>query len=172
MKLVGILAALLLTVGAAVALGGSSSSPHAASAPVALGTVRLVSVDGCDDLLAWFRTVAEQTDAQFLGGGYGGGIMFAEGDKAAAPSAATAGGSAARDSATLQSAHSDTNVQEHGVDEPDTVKTNGSIIVNAGPDVLEIVDVTGDAPKLASTMPLEQGGTELLLAGSRVLTLT
>lgn len=171
MKLVGILAALLLTIGAAVALGGSSGDHPA---PVAIGDVRLVSVDGCDDLLAWYRTVAEQSDAAALTGyGYaaGGDVGFGvAGGKAVAPTTSAAG--AARDSAEEAPTHSDTNVQERGVDEPDTVKTNGRIVVNAGADTLEIVDVTGDAPKLLSTMPLDQGGTELLLSGDRVLTLT
>ena len=181
MKLLGVLAALLLTVGAAVALGSAGDDDHPA-APVALGHVRLISVESCDELLDWYRTVAAQTDAQFLGG-YGTDVMYATEDKAAttsgAPlaSGAATGGAAADQAAngTRESANdsfSGTNVQERDVDEPDTVKTNGKILINASYDKLEIVDVTGDQPKLVSTVPVEQGGTEILLSGDRVLALT
>jgi hypothetical protein len=187
MKLVGVLAVLLLTIGAAVALTGSSDD--GTPSPVAIGDIRLVSVDGCDDLLEWYRTVAAQIDAGALSsyayGGYatGGAVGMADssgGRAAAAPGAAvpevatTMQSSAADDGATSASGRdfSGTNVQERGVDEPDNVKTNGTLIITAGPDTLEIVDVTGDAPTLVSTTPLEQGGTELLLSGDRVLALT
>ncbi|MEN3273608.1 MAG: hypothetical protein V7636_2369 [Actinomycetota bacterium] len=187
MKLAGVLAALLLTIGAAVALTGADDSNGGDSPPVALGAVRLVSVDSCDDLLAWYRKVAESTDVGYLSGvayGAGGDMRVMTGGTAgslAVPEAATAGGAAtARDSAAStanetasdKDAFSGTNVQEKGVDEPDTVKTNGKLLVSAGPDALSIVDVSGDAPKLVSTMPLEQGGTELLLSGDHVVTLT
>jgi hypothetical protein len=184
MKLAGILAALLLTIGAAVALTGSGDS-DGGRPPIALGAVRLVSVDSCDELLAWFQHEAASTDVGYLSGiAYGGGdvrVMAGGVTGAPVPEAAATAGGAARDSASTTTADqrasddgafSGTNVQEKGVDEPDSVKTNGKLILNAGPDKLEIVDVTGDAPKLVSTMPLEQGGTELLLSGDHVVTLS
>ena len=171
MKLLGLLAAMLLVVGAAVALGGSDDDDGGgrAAGPVALGDVRLVSVESCDDLVEWFRETAEASDFGVAVPMDGGGeVLMAQEDSAAsgAPSArATTATTAAADFST-------TNVQERDVDEPDTVKTDGEVLVVARPDGVQVVDVRGDAPALLSDVPLEQGGSELLLSGDRVLALT
>lgn len=167
----GILAAVFLVAGLAVSLG--DGSPPTRGRPVALGDVRLVSVSSCDELLDWYRTVATDTDAGMLGGGYGGDVMFATGGPVAArESSATTGAAAPAADQASGAGYSTTNVQERGVDEPDTVKTNGEIIVTASYDKFEIIDVGGDGPRLVATLPLEQGGTEILLSGDRVLALT
>ena len=44
-----------------------------------------------------------------------------------------------------------TNVQETGVDEPDVVKTDGSILVRIEDGDLATYDVAGDRPELLST---------------------
>src|SRR3954463_3423671 len=114
MKLVGILAGVLLPVGGAGALGGSNG--HDGAAPVAIGNFRLVSVDSCDDLLEWFRTTAQQTDVNALGGD--GGALAIPDVASGGAVATSAVPSMARDSAEQAagpSVHSDTNVQERGV---------------------------------------------------------
>ena len=65
-----------------------------------------------------------------------------------------------------------TNVQEAGVDEPDVVKTNGSILVRIQDDRLTTYDVSGPAPErlAAITVPnLAEG--EILLVDDRVVVL-
>lgn len=63
-----------------------------------------------------------------------------------------------------------TNVQESGVDEPDVVKTDGELLVRVRDDVLELHDVTGEAPALVGELELEEvRGAEILLAGDRVV---
>jgi uncharacterized secreted protein with C-terminal beta-propeller domain len=68
--------------------------------------------------------------------------------------------------------YSDTNVQEAGVDEPDLVETDGRTIFSLAAGRLEIVDVTGAAPRPLDGLDL--GGiaaSGLLLAGDRLLVL-
>ena len=66
--------------------------------------------------------------------------------------------------------HSETNVQEKGVDEPDTVKTDGKRILGVAGGRLVEVDVTGDAPRNAGSIALPGGGAgQILLSGDHVL---
>jgi hypothetical protein len=179
MKLFGIFAALLLVVGAAVALGGDDTrSPG--GGPVALGDVRLVSVESCEELVEWFQTTAAETDALAFGGyGMGGDVMMARESMAVAEdSAASVGGGeavpaapATTVAASQDESFSGTNVQERDVDEPDTVKTNGDVLVIAASDGLRIVDIGDGEPTLLSTVPFETGGGEIILSGDRVLSL-
>jgi uncharacterized secreted protein with C-terminal beta-propeller domain len=65
---------------------------------------------------------------------------------------------------------SGTNIQELGVDEPDIIKTDGERIVVTSGNVLYIIDVTGDEPRLAGQTTIEAGwASDLFLAGDRVL---
>jgi len=91
---------------------------------------------------------------------------------AAAPSAAPGAqqkiGGGASDSAQ---AFSSTNVQEAGVDEPDSVKTDGKLLVTTLDGRLRVMDVAG-APRLVGTLELPDGGGNLLLVGDRALILS
>ena len=179
-KLVGFLAVLFLVAGVAIALGDGDDDA-VGRRPVALGDVRLIAIDDCDELLDWYRTVASETPAGALGG-YGGVMYAAEGDMAVARDSVASG--AATAGPTAETAQDDsggvgggdgfstTNVQERGVDEPDTVKTDGDVLVHARPTGIEIVDVGDDEPRLLATVPLEGGATEIILSGDRVLALT
>ena len=66
-----------------------------------------------------------------------------------------------------------TNVQEAGVDEPDVVKSDGSILVRIDDHVLTTYDVSGAEPRRLGSVdvPREIADPELLLAGSRVVVL-
>jgi hypothetical protein len=74
-----------------------------------------------------------------------------------------------------------TNVQESGVDEPDLVKTNGSVLVRMDGDELTTYDVTGTAPLRLGSVDLpatgeagyDGGGNapELLLVGDTAVVL-
>ena len=64
---------------------------------------------------------------------------------------------------------SQTNVQEAGVDEPDIVKSDGERIFVAAGSTLHAVEVVGDRPSLAGSLPLPTFDNQLLLQGDRVL---
>ena len=67
---------------------------------------------------------------------------------------------------------SQTNVQEAGVDEPDTVKTDGRTIFALANGMLHAVDARSPAPKLLDTLELEQGwGTTMFLRDGKALLL-
>jgi uncharacterized secreted protein with C-terminal beta-propeller domain len=68
--------------------------------------------------------------------------------------------------------YSGTNVQEEGVDEPDFVKTDGKRLYVMAGGVLNVLDVTGDDPKLLGSLQLKGFGHQLLVSGDRVLALT
>jgi uncharacterized secreted protein with C-terminal beta-propeller domain len=84
----------------------------------------------------------------------------------AAPAGAPAGLTRAAD-------HSATNVQEAGVDEPDTVKTDGSHIFAVAANKVYAVDTRGARPRLLGSLDLGQGfGHQLLLHEGRLLVLS
>jgi uncharacterized secreted protein with C-terminal beta-propeller domain len=67
---------------------------------------------------------------------------------------------------------SQTNVQEAGVDEPDTVKTDGRTIFALANGRLHAVDARSEAPALLGTLALDDGyGTTMLLHEGRALVL-
>ncbi|MFN2539697.1 MAG: beta-propeller domain-containing protein, partial [Mycobacteriales bacterium] len=72
-------------------------------------------------------------------------------------------------------AFSETNNQEAGVDEPDTVKTDGTImvLVRQSAPSLELLDVTGARPRHVGHLPvaLPGGGLSLLMTGDTVVVL-
>ena len=69
--------------------------------------------------------------------------------------------------------HSTTNVQEGGVDEPDTVKTDGRRLFVVAGGALHVIDARARPPRLLDTLKLPEGiGQELLLHGDRILVVT
>jgi len=67
---------------------------------------------------------------------------------------------------------SQTNVQETGVDEPDTVKTDGRTIFALANGALHAVNARSAAPELLGTLELAEGyGTTMLLRKNRMLVL-
>lgn len=65
-----------------------------------------------------------------------------------------------------------TNVQEAGVDEPDTVKTDGSVMVVVRDERLDVYDVTGSSTAKVSSLPLLRiDAPEVLLADDTVVAL-
>ena len=156
----------------------------------------LIAFDACDDLLGYVREVGGEqvgpygleaprmvvTDAMEMRA-----ADTAAGADGAAP-APMAAEQAAGDAAGLaaDAGFSTTNVQEEGVDEPDTAKTDGRLLVAVaqvapGPDAqdpyarvpaLQVLDVSGDEPRLMGSLPLEGWDQQLLLAGDRVLVIS
>ena len=63
---------------------------------------------------------------------------------------------------------STTNNQEQGVDEPDTVKTNGSTIFTVSGNKLYAVAVNGGKPQLAGSLALGSGGAGAQLSSTAI----
>ena len=138
--------------------------------------VGLVPADSCDQLLDWYvdhaleRVTAWGWDGGFYAVRRDGLLPMAGAEDSAASPASPASPKEVTSSAT------GTNVQEEGVDEPDVVKTDGSLLVRVDGDALTTYDVTGARPRLLSTYDLPGiedqsdyygygAGTELLLVG-------
>ncbi|HEY0542684.1 MAG TPA: beta-propeller domain-containing protein [Actinoallomurus sp.] len=149
----------------AVAVAGliiAGCGARGAAFPVRPGSsLRLVAYEGCGPLLDGLRrAVAAQV------GPYG-----LPGDPAMRP---LAGGRVPGDALTGPPAgtpHSDTNVQEPGVGEPDLVKTDGRRIVTVSRGRLLVVDAA--SRRRTGTLDLRAGAAwsagELLMSGDRVL---
>ena len=100
------------------------------------------------------------------GGGDDAAVTSGTAEAATAPDATTAlsTGDAVGNGAT------GTNLQEAGVDEPDLVKTDGSLLLAFTAGALHVVDVTGSTPdRLARLDVPQQWAGELLLLGDRAL---
>ena len=159
---------------------GPAAEPGARPAPVAdLGDVTLTAAlqpfDGCEELGDYYRRHALDLVGPFgLGGDVMAAGMFASGgeESAEGASADTAvAASAAPD--PVGSSVTGTNVQEAGVDEPDLLKTNGSLAVAVARGRLQVLDVSGGRPEWLTAHDLPQAWShELLLDGSRVLVLS
>ncbi len=104
----------------------------------------------------------------FFGGRFGRAMDGAEmADDADAPSGFSGTGPGSDDPG-----FSGTNLQEAGVDEPDRVKTDGSLLATVGGDHLHLLDVSDPTdPQLLSSTPLAGHGAELLLHGDRLVVL-
>lgn len=147
-------------------------------------TLRLASAlrpfDACDELLDHVRGQALAHIGPFgLPGGAGG---FREDVTTAMPLASGAVQRAVREGSPADAGGesapgtpgiSGTNVQEAGVDEPDTVKTDGRRIFAVARGRLQILEVADGRHRLAGSLALPTSGShELLLAGDRLLVLS
>lgn len=184
-------AALCLTAvgasfGAGVIVGGRESSAAdpsdsravAATSPLHVSAANtrlkgaLTSADSCDQLLDWYvERGVEQVGPYGWNGGGGGYFANASGaqdlaamPQSSAPTASDTGLQRATASAT------GTNVQEAGVDEPDTVKTDGKLLVRWDANRLTAYDVSGPTVELSGSVSVTRfQDASLLLVGDRVL---
>src|SRR6476619_1319616 len=99
---------------------------------------RLKAFPSCAGLLRYARGEARRTRG-------GVGVV----PLAQAPSVQTIATPRAEPAPQAAAPFSGTNVQEPGVDEPDTVKTDGRRIYAVADGALGIVDVSGAAPRVA-----------------------
>ncbi|HKP91314.1 MAG TPA: beta-propeller domain-containing protein, partial [Thermoleophilaceae bacterium] len=88
-----------------------------------------------------------------------------------APDPAAGGGDAVGAPASPEDSDSSgTNVQETGIDEPDIVKSQGSIVYALAAGGLQAIGTGGDGgPHLRDTLELSTWNNQLLVAGDRVL---
>ena len=147
-------AALALVV--TVALTGPAALP----APAAGAKPRLKAFDSCTGLVRYARRNAVRNADDLLGP-----RVLRPGDPTTmVPVAAPEAGED----------HSSTNVQESGVDEPDTVKTDGRRLFAVAGGKLHVVDARASAPRLLDSLalPANAFSHELLLRGDRLLVLS
>jgi hypothetical protein len=177
---------------AGVQVGDHSRLPHRddvrppsgqrlpAGEPLTAGDLSLVSAGDCDTLLDWY---VDNTRGQVTAWGWGGGALYG-GARGALESTGRMPDPVADDSAATSQSKSlneatssatGTNVQEAGVDEPDVVKANDTVLVRAVGDDLVVYDVTGKAPRRVGRLDLPGARgqqPELLLAGDRAVVLS
>ncbi len=132
----------------------------------------LEAFSACDDLLDYLHTEGAKLVGPY---GFGGGAVGFPVDAMARGAATSASPpTTVAEPSAADPDHSSTNVQEEGVDEPDLVKTDGQRLVTWGQGQLRVVDLTGDAPRLAASLPIDDedgSDAQLLLTRDRVLVL-
>lgn len=178
-------AAVVTVVGAFVAgtlvNGGSGNGPGTPSGPQALPSHVAFQADlqpatSCDDLLASYVDRALDLVGPW---GWGGGISELYGGDMA-PSADSGAmrdtlsnsmeRSAAPKAVRQTNSETGTNVQEAGIDEPDTAKTDGSILALVRDDTLVTYDVTGSSTRELSRIRLAGiEDAEIMLSGDTVV---
>jgi hypothetical protein len=127
----------------------------------------LLAVADCDELLAYFRAEAvEDYSAYGYGAMRGGGVSLGI-PEVANDATGVPGGEPQEPSEGTD--FSGTNVQERGVDEPDLVKTDGRALYTVRNGRLLVYGAADLALQL--DLPLPFSGTQLFLAGDRVLVL-
>ena len=133
---------------------------------------RLVPFQSCPALLSYAKAHAAPY-VTASGIGQVAPVAHAVAPGVATPNAIAAPSAAAASTPQEGIDYSGTNDQEAGVDEPDTVKTDGNTLYAIEGNSLAAVDISGKAPKLLDTMPLQAGSSaELLLSGTHLLVLS
>ncbi len=181
----GCVAAALVVGLVVVPAGSTHRSPATLAVPGPSPAARLagavVSFDDCAGYLSYVKQKAEAEVGAYglLSSppgfdGYGFGIAVPEKVAAGATNAASAAPASAATAQgsglVLPGTYSLTNDQVAGVDEPDTVKTNGGVVVTLSGGTLRVLD-TG--ARVIGTLQLTgDTGGGLLLAGDQVLVLS
>jgi hypothetical protein len=159
-------------VAALVTLDVPAGAPAAGAKYARLGHPR--AFGSCARLVGYARHYmavthgAPETPVQPLS--EGGPTVVAGAPTAGAPTA----GAAPPTASSGGSAYSTTNTQEPGVDEPDSLKTDGSTIFAISQSTLYAVGVTTGKPTLVGSLDLGSGtyGAQLLRSGDRLIVIT
>ena len=150
------------------------------STKVYLASTRLVAFNQCSAVSSYAKTQALKVVGPYgLPGDGGGRQLYATGGAVALDGQAASGASPAQDNAaqsapqakaeasTAAPAYSDTNVQEAGIDEPDSVKTDGKTIFQVANNKV-FATSTGDNPQLIGTLPID-GASEMLRVADKLI---
>jgi uncharacterized secreted protein with C-terminal beta-propeller domain len=175
-----LVAALTATIGCTAPDEDGSASPPRGSTAALPGDIVLAALTpfgACDDYLAHVQEHALELVTPY---GLGGGPWFAETvDEAVAETIDEAvaeaddGVRAPAGDPVAGVDFSGTNVQEVGVDEPDTVKTDGRFLYVVSAGVLHVLDVAASVPRQVATLDLADAwDAQLLLDGDRLLVTT
>ncbi len=175
----------VLGIGATAAVAATTLATGLVAPAPGPGTGRLApllgtpaaaaTLDGfadCEELRQWY---VDATLPHVTAWGLGGRVVLA------AEQALPTAGRVDRDSSTdtaVSSGPTGTNVQEAGVDEPDTAKTDGELVAHvtggwSDRHSVVLTDVSGDVPRVLSRLKLPRGlsDAELLLVGDRLVVL-
>ncbi|HWB22820.1 MAG TPA: beta-propeller domain-containing protein [Gaiellaceae bacterium] len=164
----------------ALAAFGAAAMGGTARAATAAKSSRLVSFSSCPALLTYAKAHATPYVGPY---GFGRPVTTSIGVAKSAtataaapysvPSLSTAASATDATTPVQGVDYSGTNVQEVGVDEPDSVKTDGKTLFAVEGNQLNAVDVSGPQPKLLDTLTLDNGWShELLLSGTHLLVLS
>ncbi|MEY2467738.1 MAG: hypothetical protein QOF21_436 [Actinomycetota bacterium] len=153
------------------------TAPAKPSSRVYLASTRLQSFNTCPTLGRYAQTKALSVVGPYgLPGNYGGRFSMLEDRATATAGAPNAGEGADKSSAApavspgAADAYSTTNVQEAGIDEPDSVKTNGKTIFTVVNNKVFATSV-GANPALVGSIEI-QNARELLLVGNRLIVIS
>jgi uncharacterized secreted protein with C-terminal beta-propeller domain len=165
-------AAAVLIAGVAVALprgGGDGTASDGEGTAFALAGA-LMPFNTCDTVLRYFKAQAPEYLIQRAGGATTSDFGGAAERTTAVPQQGRAADSSdtTAESASMTPAHSTTNVQEAGVDEPDIVKTDGNRIVAVAQSRVHLVGLDGGKMRLHKTLP-DAMVRNVFLSGERVL---
>ncbi|MFT4289485.1 beta-propeller domain-containing protein [Nocardioides sp.] len=157
--------------------GGSDAGVPAGDASPVAFTTGLTAAGSCEELRQSYvdRSLGHVTAWGWDVGG-SGSVPLASGSLdsgfAAVRPQAGAAGPAGPTTSRVTASDTGTNVQEAGVDEPDTVKTDGSLLVRVRRGDLVLYDVTGPEPAQLARLDLPRiTDPELLLDGDTVVAL-
>jgi uncharacterized secreted protein with C-terminal beta-propeller domain len=123
--------------------------------------------DSCGAVLQYFKDQAPEYLIERAGGEAKAETTSAD-TTAARPGRTTDSAGTGAESGGAAPAHSTTNVQEAGVDEPDIVKTDGNRIVAVAQGRVHLVAVDGGKMTLRETLP-DTNVRNVFLSGERVL---
>ena len=148
--------------------GGNGTPPGGDATAYALAGL-LKPFDTCDTVLQYFKDEAPEYLIERAGATYGDFGGAAERTTAVPQQGRAADSSAATpESGNTAPAHSTTNVQEAGVDEPDIVKTDGNRIVAVAQARVHLVGLDRGKMTLRNTLP-DTMVRNVFLSGERVL---
>ncbi len=167
----------IFLTGVAVGQLGSEGGPlpQPTQPPLTLANADLRAPEDCQDLLG---SLIDRSIDRVTAWGWNGPMVYAydgalpeldsSGGVGSAPQAAQAPQPADGRATEQTNSETGTNVQETGVDEPDTVKTNGRLLLRTDGSVVRVYDVTGDSPELVGDLALRDlDDPELLLSGDQ-----
>ncbi len=162
-------AAAVLIAGVAVALprGGSGGTPSGGEATAYALAGMLKPFNTCDTVLQYFKDQAPEYLIERARGATTTDAGGAAERTTAVPQQGRASDTTDQSGGTAP-AHSTTNVQEAGVDEPDIVKTDGNRIVAVAQSRVHLVGLDGGRMRLRKTLP-DTMVRNVFLSGERVL---
>ncbi|MGE0796572.1 MAG: beta-propeller domain-containing protein, partial [Acidimicrobiia bacterium] len=157
-------------LGSALVDLGDGGDGGGATDPTLIASSRLAGFESCDALLDHLKAAAAERVGPY---GLGGGVIAFEdfagagGDRRELAGSASDDDAAPPDGSSQTGDSSTTNVQEAGVDEPDVVKTDGSIVYALARGRLWAVEQRG-APTILGSVAVTSGES-MLLVGDRLL---
>ena len=176
-KAIGVM---LLVILAGCTVRPAVDGPRRPRLPARATAATLQGFDSCDPLLDELRELGEGQVGSVSGERDGFGIDMptarssddagaGPGDAAEFATPTTMAGGTDEQAAT-SGEWGGTNVQEAGVDEPDTIKTNGTTVIAVTAGRLRIVDVATDTPQTLGELPVP-AGAQILVDDTTVLVL-